>query len=102
MEPDGSMDAEERVRLEAWVAEKWQHGPCPVCNTNDWNINPKIGQIINAATMAGGTSYPVLLISCTNCGNTLSINAVIAGVLSGDDDADEATRADAPAEVDGT
>jgi hypothetical protein len=84
------MDAEERARFEAWFAEKWHHGPCPVCAANEWGAQPKLGQIENLGlgleasdrpmVLIQGGRVPILLISCKNCGYTVAVNAIIAGI----------------------
>lgn len=69
--------------LNRWIEEKWRHGPCPVCDTNEWVPLPRIGMVpnINPPGPNGGNVVPVLLIHCTNCGYMLTVNAVTAGVL---------------------
>lgn len=75
------------VKLGEWFSEKWQHGPCPVCETNRWAPLPRLGVVpnINPPGLDGGNIVPVLLIHCTNCGYMLSVNALVAGVVKGPD-----------------
>lgn len=51
-----------------------------------WIAGQHIGtpiQFINGAIqLMGGVVYPVIAISCSNCGNTHFINAIQAGVLT--------------------
>jgi hypothetical protein len=78
------MDAGERQRADAWFAEKWHHGPCPVCASRDWEVANNLGQIPNLLPFGphGGNTVPVLIITCNTCGYTVPINAIVAGILS--------------------
>lgn len=67
------------VRLQRWIAEKWRHGPCPVCHASEWAPNQRYGQISNLDY--AGKMVPVVLIVCGNCGYTLTINALTADLL---------------------
>ncbi len=89
MDAEGRLDEEEIRRVDAWIADRWRHGPCPVCEANSWAPNLRIGQIENEATFSVGETFPVLLIFCTECGYTLSINARIAGIRGVQNDRDE-------------
>lgn len=78
------MEAEELQRVAVWFGEKWKHGACPVCEANAWAPNPRLGQIPNFAPLGnpfGVNVVPVLLVYCTNCGYTIQINALVAGIL---------------------
>jgi hypothetical protein len=73
------MDDLERQLAATWFNTKWQHGECPVCHVERWEIYPRLGQITNHR---GGHTVPVLLVGCGNCGYTVTANAIVAGVLS--------------------
>jgi hypothetical protein len=94
---DGTFDSDEYARFQNWVESHWKHGPCPVCESNQWAPNDRIGQIFNDQTLETGQTFPVLLIFCTTCGYTLPVNARIAGIRVGDDqeedEEDEANEA---------
>ncbi len=77
---DYTMDADELVRLNTWIRDKWKHGPCSICGANSWTTNSKVCLLLNPASLVNTTSFPVVLIYCTNCGHTLVVNAIIAGV----------------------
>jgi predicted nucleic-acid-binding Zn-ribbon protein len=78
---DYSMDAAELERYRAWAAQKWKHGPCPVCRTNNWIRNARIGHVPNPQTVVDGSAFFVLPIYCSNCGYTIFINAHVAGII---------------------
>jgi hypothetical protein len=85
--PDASLDAAERARFDAWITEKWKHGPCPVCQSNSWSRGGKLHQIINSSTLfpEGGTSLPAVSLACQVCGYTMFINAITAGIVEPDE-----------------
>ncbi len=64
---------------------KNQHTPiCSFCGNNTWNISSKIFELLEFdanGLQLGGPVYPVVPITCNNCGNTLFINALVAGLL---------------------
>lgn len=72
------MDDQERERLAAWLRDKWNHGPCPVCQSNVWQTSARLGQISNL-NFEGGR-VPVLHITCQTCGYIVTINALVAGI----------------------
>jgi hypothetical protein len=81
------VEADQRQRADAWFAEHWQGRKCPTCDADTWEIAQNLGQIPNLLPFGphGGNTVPVLLISCTTCGQVAPINAIIAGVLGGND-----------------
>jgi hypothetical protein len=70
-------------KLNTWFHEKWNHSACPVCATDLWTPLPRLGMVpnLNPAGPVSTNVVPVLLVSCTNCGYTLQINALVAGIL---------------------
>ena len=85
-------------KLNEWFTEKWKHGACPVCETNQWAPLGRLGMVpnINPPGPDGGNVVPVLLIYCTNCGYMLPVNALVADVVRGPDwDSDLAQYTDA-------
>ena len=86
--PSSAFTPEQQVRLQAWFQTKWHHGPCPVCMTNNyappdraWEIRPFFG----GGLVIGGSGgiIPMFPVTCTNCGYTVWVNAIIAGVILG-------------------
>lgn len=63
---------------------KWNNTSCPMCGTNDWSVAEEIFELRefqDGNLVAGGPLYPVIPVSCKNCGMSLMINAIVAGVL---------------------
>lgn len=74
------MDSRQQERLQEWVEAKWKFGECPVCNENAYQVGVDICEIRPLGGTSRGT-YPVVPVNCVNCGFTVLINAVVAGVL---------------------
>ena len=64
-----------------WAGER----KCSICQSNNWNVHPEIYEMrqFNGGNMVlGGPVVPLLMVECTNCGNTISMNAIRAGIVS--------------------
>lgn len=74
----------QKQRIEKWVEEKWEGSkPCPVCNTNDWNVsgNPAYVSVGSPdGEMFLGDNFPFFVILCKNCGYTFFVNAILADI----------------------
>jgi hypothetical protein len=84
----------DRDKLNTWFHEKWDHGACAVCGTNLWTPLPRLGMVpnLNPTGPVSTNVVPMLLISCTSCGYTLHINALVAGILREADWAEELSK----------
>jgi len=68
----------------AHLQEKWEGKPCPMCGVGNWNVNNSTFQLteFNQGNMIiGGPVVPVIPVVCNNCGNTILVNAITAGVI---------------------
>lgn len=74
------MDSRQREHLQAWIDAKWEFGECPVCHENAYQVGVDVCEIRPLGGTSMGT-YPVVPVNCVNCGFTVLINAVVAGVL---------------------
>jgi hypothetical protein len=67
------------------LKSKWQGRPCQMCNTGNWNISDSIFELreYNQGNLilGGGPIIPVVPITCENCGNTIFVNAIKAGLI---------------------
>ena len=79
-------DTQKAVLLKALQKFKYHSKACQVCQSTDWKITDAIfelreftgGQItLDTDSMI----YPVIPLSCANCGTTLFLNALDLGVL---------------------
>lgn len=61
-----------------WVAEKWPvPRECPYCSNTEWEVGTPL-EIQTAQDESLTPHFPVM---CSNCGNTVFINAVRAGLV---------------------
>jgi hypothetical protein len=64
---------------------KWAGRPCPMCGVNNWSVQDSTYQLLefNQGTLVvGGPVIPIVPVVCNNCGNTILVNAIIAGLLT--------------------
>jgi hypothetical protein len=70
----------ERARDAAanWVREKWRGHACPYCGVADWWVG--IPLQLPVITAPEPVSPPLFPVTCSNCGNTVFVNAIISGL----------------------
>lgn len=57
---------------------------CSLCGHTKWGLSDKIFQLTEFTPDGVGAEtsvFPVLVVSCNNCGNTHLINAITAGIV---------------------
>jgi hypothetical protein len=68
----------------AFLNSKWGNRSCPMCNKGPWSVQDRVFQLNEfhqGNLVVGGPLIPVIPVSCGNCGHTVLVNAIIAGVL---------------------
>ncbi len=72
-------------RLIKHLKDKWQNRPCPLCGVGNWNVSEKVFEIreFNHGDMiiGAGPIIPLIPVTCSNCGNVVLVNAIIAGIV---------------------
>ncbi len=68
------------------IVSKCSVRKCPMCGESNWNIENKIFELreFNSGNLViGGKSsiVPLLAITCTHCGNTQLVNAIMCGAI---------------------
>ncbi|TLU57468.1 MAG: hypothetical protein FDX18_08250 [Chlorobium sp.] len=66
----------------SFLSEKWENKDCPMCGKGPWQVQDKVFQLSEFqkdSLVGGGLMIPLIPITCTNCGNTLLVNAIISG-----------------------
>ena len=70
-----------------FLQNKWGDSICPYCHGNNWDVPDKAFELreFNKGDLKiggpEGAILPVVPITCTNCGNTVFINALLAGLV---------------------
>lgn len=70
-------------RVEKYI-KKIQPTVCPLCGHRNWSFSDKIFQLLEfdeKGIVLGGAAFPVIPLTCDNCGNTYLINALLADLL---------------------
>ena len=63
---------------------KFKLNKCPICNQKKWIFVDKmfhLPEYVQDPDLMSNYSYPVVPIVCENCGNTLFISAIVAGLV---------------------
>lgn len=77
--------AEQFEKASAWLRVKWGDAPapaCPYCTNRDWEV----GRPTRVVTYGRRDLKPVFPVVCTNCGNTVYIDAELAGLAAPQDE----------------
>lgn len=77
---------EQHEKLISHINEKWKPPfECACCKANSWSIGKQVFQIaefFSGGLRVGGPVLPLAAVTCENCGNTVLINALLAGVIA--------------------
>ena len=64
---------------------KWGNKPCPICDSNSWYVSDKVYELREFHNgnliVAGVPIFPVIPVTCNNCGNTVMVSALKAGAI---------------------
>ncbi len=79
------MSPEQHKRFLEFIQSRWKPPfECRCCGSNNWDVELEIYQIMKFSQeglILGGTRVPLAPVTCSNCGNTILINALIAGIV---------------------
>jgi hypothetical protein len=68
------------------LKKKWGGRPCQMCGIGNWNVQTsayELRQFFQGnLVVGGGPVIPVIPVVCTNCGNTVLVNALVSGAIS--------------------
>lgn len=64
---------------------KWGKRPCPMCGQNSWTVSDTVYELREFhggnLVLGSGPIYPIIPVSCNNCGNSVMINAIQSGAI---------------------
>jgi hypothetical protein len=79
----------DKVAAQKWMEETWKGNKhCPICVTSTWSIADDFLEVRSwhgGNLVMGGATYPHLALICANCGYTIFMNAVRAGLIEPSD-----------------
>lgn len=77
-----SFDTEKFI---AFIGQKWEGRSCPMCGKGPWTVQDKVFQLSEyhgGSLVVGGPLIPLVPVTCTNCGYTVVVNAILSGAIS--------------------
>lgn len=85
----GKLSVQELEAFQKWLQDHWSGSKvCPVCQKNQWIVGEHVVTTIKISNkgdiLLGGETYPLVLLVCGNCGNTLSFNARVMRLMKDD------------------
>lgn len=81
------LSQEQGKKIMALIGEKWtKKGCCPMCNHLGLSIQERVLELReynNGDIVVGGNqaSFPIVAVMCPECGYTIFVNAIAAGVI---------------------
>ena len=80
------MDVTEEQQRKAiqFLRKAWRDLDCSRCGKREWTIHPHVFEFRTfneGSIVVGGPVVPVLVVECDNCGYTVTVNAMKAGVV---------------------
>jgi predicted nucleic-acid-binding Zn-ribbon protein len=84
-----SFDDEKQKKAMDWFDQKWSkdNRKCEICSSQNWSLSQDVVMPItysNKGLELGGRSYPQVMLTCKNCGNTKYFNTVVMGIIEGE------------------
>jgi hypothetical protein len=70
----------------SWLNDKWgkKKRQCEICEKSQWTLSKDVVTPIIYQESSGRT-YPQFFVICKNCGNTKYFNAVVSGMVKGEE-----------------
>jgi hypothetical protein len=66
------------------LKHKWSGANCPLCKSGNWNVSDRVYELREhhggGIVIGGGPVVPIVPITCDNCGNTVLVNSIVAGL----------------------
>jgi hypothetical protein len=79
------MNNQDTEKILQFLTEKWGDKNCSMCSKGPWEVQKKIFQLSEfheGNLVVGGLLIPVIPVTCTNCGHTVLVNALISGAIT--------------------
>lgn len=102
---DMEFTSEQMEAITSALDDLWseESSGCWVCGENDWTIPPflmELREFHGGPVVVGRSRYvPLLVVTCKNCGNTVTFNAFVLGILDPAEGIPEEPEAAAGSEV---
>lgn len=79
------LTSEQNEKLASFIKSNWKSSTCFCCRSNNWNVAQEVFQVTEFSQgnfIIGGPVIPLIPITCNQCGNTILLNALVAGIVS--------------------
>ncbi len=79
------MSAFNTEKFIAFIGQKWGGKSCPMCDKGPWTVQDKVFQLSefhDGSMVVGGPLVPVVPVTCSNCGYTVVVNAILSGAIA--------------------
>ena len=70
--------------IKFWDEKIPDMGVCPLCKKSQWSVSDTLWEVrefFQGGLKVGSPVYPVIIVTCNNCGNTYFLNAIVAGIV---------------------
>src|SRR4051794_21061059 len=83
--------AERKDRMQAWLEAWFRRGAiprCPLCGNAEWSIDDvvELREFREGRLIMGAPVLPAVPVTCERCGYMRLFNAIVAGVVEGDEE----------------
>ena len=88
---EGKLTDLEKDRVIAWLSNRWNTPNCPFHGPTNWDLGDAVGTHPFAGTgggapgsgvQFGGSTYPLVVLTCATCGYVVFINAITVGIVT--------------------
>lgn len=90
---EGKFTEGERARAKSWFARIKPKPKCALCLKEDWilgkNAYAPLGFDRAKTEFIASSIFPQFFLVCKNCGHSLVVNGLVAGVFKNEDDDDD-------------
>jgi hypothetical protein len=84
----GVMSQDELDKAVEWVTKQWGADDyCPMHKgRTEWGVGPQMVQTVGYGPRAlfGGSTFPLIPVTCQICGYMVFVNAILAGLIHAD------------------
>jgi hypothetical protein len=88
---EGKLSDLEKDRVVTWLSDHWKNANCPFHGSTQWEIGWAVGTQPfvgpgggepGSGPVVGGSSFPLALLTCAQCGFVVQINLIKVGLIT--------------------
>ncbi len=91
---EGDLTPEQLQQAKEWLRTHWSNGNCPFhLGRTNWIVDNSLAAApiyhigpggIGGTMMIGGPMFPLAVVTCSVCGHTVFVNAILMGLVKPD------------------